>query len=468
MVRRLVQYDKIGLAEHQLRQRYASALASRQRGYLLEHLITCEEKCSQRTAYSGIIHIRICVLQLVKYGLVIVEIVLLLIIVGDHHAGTEGDAPGIRLKQSCQHLEYSGLACAVVSDDAHMLAALEFKAQIRKKRLRTEALGDVLDTQDVLARRSGLLEMQLHIRFLLGGLFQTVELVQQLDAALRALDGLFPVVGPELFDDRLLMTDHVLLLLICLESGIPQHLLLGHIVGVVADIALYLPAVDIYHLGGYLIEEIPVMRYDDDCPRVVEQISLEPLYRAQIQMVRRLVKEDDIGAGDEYLAKKQAGFLTAGESADLLVKVRLGKAKSLEYADRAAAGRVSVCLLVRMIEAVIALVQSCKLVLSGSIHELVQLCHIAFQLQDRLDHAIHLLEDRIVAVDIIDLAQISECGAAFQCNTAAVCGQLAGEYIEQGGLARAVVADDGDLFMLIYQKCGIPYDVIIPEGFCDM
>ena len=64
------------------------------------------------------------------------------------------------------------------------------------------------------------------------------------------------------------------------------------------------------------IQKIAVVGYDDNRAFIVEKISLQPGNGCQIQMVCRLVQNNQIRFQKEELSQRHAGFLPAGERGD--------------------------------------------------------------------------------------------------------------------------------------------------------
>jgi hypothetical protein len=64
---------------------------------------------------------------------------------------------------------------------------------------------------------------------------------------------------------------------------------LGHVLAVVAGVALEYAIIELQHRTGDGVEEVAVVGDDDDgAPRPLDE-ALEPLYGAQVEVVGRLV-----------------------------------------------------------------------------------------------------------------------------------------------------------------------------------
>src|SRR5690625_1510184 len=75
-------------------------------------------------------------------------------------------------------------------------------------------------------------------------------------------------------------------------------------------------------VGGDAVEEPAVVGDDDGAPGEVEERLLERAQGVDVEVVRRLVEEDEVSAGLEELGQVDPVPLAAGEDADLLLLVR--------------------------------------------------------------------------------------------------------------------------------------------------
>ncbi len=78
------------------------------------------------------------------------------------------------------------------------------------------------------------------------------------------------------------------------------------------------------------VHEIAVVGDHQDGPRVVEQVTLEPEQREQVEVVGRLVEHQQVGLHDEQLGEVGAHDPAAGVFAGGLVEVRLFEAEAVE------------------------------------------------------------------------------------------------------------------------------------------
>ena len=73
---------------------------------------------------------------------------------------------------------------------------------------------------------------------------------------------------------------------------------------------------------GHIVQKIPVVRYRDDCARILAQVALEPGDRLRIQMVRGLVQEQNVGLLQKQPAKRNTAALPSGQRVHHLISRR--------------------------------------------------------------------------------------------------------------------------------------------------
>ena len=86
---------------------------------------------------------------------------------------------------------------------------------------------------------------------------------------------------------------------------------------------------------GDAVEEVSVMRDDQDPAGVILEEALEPLDHVDVEVVRRLVEEEEVRLAQERLRQADARLL-AGEMRDVLLKVLLREAEAEGHAADAA------------------------------------------------------------------------------------------------------------------------------------
>ena len=81
-------------------------------------------------------------------------------------------------------------------------------------------------------------------------------------------------------------------------------------------------AIELEDPAGDVVEEVPVVRHGDDGALVLGEEPLEPEHRLRVQMVRRLVEEQEVGRAQEQAAERDAAALAARERRDVPVALR--------------------------------------------------------------------------------------------------------------------------------------------------
>ena len=69
--------------------------------------------------------------------------------------------------------------------------------------------------------------------------------------------------------------------------------------------------------AGHVVQEVPVMGHGDDRALVLLEVLLKPLDRFGVQMVRRLIQQEDIGFLDQQPAERDPALFPTGENLDL-------------------------------------------------------------------------------------------------------------------------------------------------------
>lgn len=108
------------------------------------------------------------------------------------------------------------------------------------------------------------------------------------------------------------MADLPLLVEVFFQAGVAELLLLFRIGFVIAGVHADLSVFNFHHLCHHTVQKIPVMGHDKNSARIVDQIGLQPGDGIQVQMVRGLIKEQDVRGGEEQSSEGHPRFLSAG------------------------------------------------------------------------------------------------------------------------------------------------------------
>ena len=241
--------------------------------------------------------------------------------------------------------------------------------------------------------------------------------------------------------DLLLLCEIVLLLLFIIRFFAHDK------IRIVPGIALRSSVFDLIDHVHDMIEKHPVMRDDNHRLRIILQISLQPLYRCNVQMVRRLVEKQDIRLGEEQLDKGDLRLLSAGEVAQRLHPLLLGEA---EFTDQ------HVALLLKVIAAVpgkgFLHRRVTRDLLFGMIVLQFRCCFRKppLALIHRREDLADLLLERDLRILEGDLPEVSDLRIARSRNMALLpvkplCLDLARDQLQKRRFAAAVATDDRDL-----------------------
>ena len=155
------------------------------------------------------------------------------------------------------------------------------------------------------------------------------DLLEHLDPALH-LRRLGRLVA-EPVDERLHALELVVLLLLALAEQLHARLALLQVRGVVADVVGQRAHADLGDARHHRVEEEAVVRDQDDRVRVGREVFLEPVARFEIEMVGRLVEQQQAGASEQQLGERDAHLPAARERLAGAVEVRRREAEPAQH-----------------------------------------------------------------------------------------------------------------------------------------
>src|SRR5262245_6593436 len=126
--------------------------------------------------------------------------------------------------------------------------------------------------------------------------------------------------------------NHLLLLIISSSLQLAPFFLLNEIIAVVALIALNFAILEIEHSVDRMIEKEPVMGNNQKCKFITCQIILEPFDRFHVQMIGRLVEQQDVRSNEQEPCQSKTIFFTPRQVLGALSQVFLSKAQSEQNA----------------------------------------------------------------------------------------------------------------------------------------
>ena len=319
MVGRLIQYEEIGPRKHHPAQHAPHLLAAGENLCRLVYVVAGEEHSSEE---SPQIALALVLGELTHpFDQILVEAVeegvMIFREIGRLDAGAPFDAAAVRLLQTHQNLKQHGHGKFVPADDGDLVFLAHDEADLVQQLHPVDGLGDLCHKQAVLARLAVRLEPDPGIAAAGGGKLFDGDLVQKLAPA-GGLARLAPV-GREARDKGLQLLDLLLGPLVL----VPDQLLnqLARLVPevVVAHIHLDLAVVDIHDVGADVVEEVAVVAHHQHRPLIVHQKVLQPDHALQVQVVGRLVQQDNVRVPEERLGQQnldlQAGVNVAHQLA---------------------------------------------------------------------------------------------------------------------------------------------------------
>ena len=171
------------------------------------------------------------------------------------------------------------------------------------------------------------------------------------------------------------------------------------------------------------------MRDNQDCAGVVHEISLEPLDALEIQVVGRLVEQNQIGLFQQKFAEKHTGLLTAGERGEGPRCIGLAEAETPDDAGHAASRRIAVHQLIAVLGLGVGGEQFFERGPLGVLHLPLHERQLCLEIQNRLNDFGQLLLDGELGVERVVLVEIAHGSSLFQGNFALVPRQLPGQQI---------------------------------------
>ena len=448
MVRRLVEHEQIDFFIHEHAQPQPRLLAAGERTDGLEHVLAGEQECAEAVARRLGRAILLIEHRVIERALRVGKVNDLRQI-----ARLDGRAEldlSLRGQLAEQHTQERRLAGAVVAEQRNALAAPHRQLHAGKQRPAAELLAEILDGEDFVAVELLFAEAGAE-RLLLG------RPLRLLDALHAVLDGHGAAVEHAVVDAPALhaldgeaeLLELGLLLLILPELMVEALLLFLEVEAVVAAVELGLACGYFNDALHDLIEEIAVMRDRQDRSLEVTDVVLQPLHAAQVQMVRRLVEQQDVRLLEQQARQVHARLFAAGQAVEFPAAHFGRDAKAVtDLVDF----RVLLIAAARQIGVAQAVIFA--QIRSGSIlfERFFQFLHPALQRGQRnKGRAQHILNGKSGRIDR-DLGDEAQLLSGGDMDLAGIGGQLPRQQAEQRRLAAAVAAHDADAFALVNVK----------------
>ena len=321
MVGRLVEQQQVDRLQQQPRQRHPHPLAAGQHADRLVDVVGGEQEGAQQVAHlllpaggGGRLH----GLQHGEAGLEPPFLVLREVRLSQ--AGGTPDRARARLLHAGQRPHERRLAGAVATDHRQSVVALHLQVDVREDLQVAVALAQPGAGQRHLAAARRLRQRQRDRRRLRRPR-QTRQPLQVADATLHQarLGGGSAKAADERLDPR----DLLLLQLVRLGVGV---VLLGarpFEVGVAAGPGAQPAVADLQHGPAAPVQELAVVGDQHEAAGAARQIALQPFARRQVEVVGRLVQQQQVGAAQQHPAERDAHLPAARQLADRPVAVGL-------------------------------------------------------------------------------------------------------------------------------------------------
>ncbi len=279
-----------------------------------------------------------------------VERLAFLIQIADAHGGVDGHLAVVRRFVADEDAQQRRLARAVDADEDHAAALLNRERDVVEDRLVAVALAQARDGQRqpplerlrvetrLEAQRVGRLRDRVGfdaLELLLGGAHPFGDrfgMIGDLGVAdVLVVVGMRAVVRIAvrgLLDGDAQRLNFLLLLRVVMRPLLAL-LHLGAVIGVVVAAVAFGGArmlVDLDNRGGDAVEELAVVRDDEDRAAIALQVILQPVHGGEVEVIGRLVEQQHVGRLQEQQRQPDARLLAAGERAELAVAGEVGDA----------------------------------------------------------------------------------------------------------------------------------------------
>ena len=228
----------------------------------------------------------------------LVELHSVLTIVAETDSLTHDKTATIGLHQSEQHLHESALSCAVIADDAELFVTREVIVEVLEQDKVSVSLAHILGLE-YLAADVGRFHLEPDLLFLDTAMSLLLQLVEGFLAIPCFMSsGLRHSSHPVEFRP--------------VEVRCPSHLSPSHFqalftmfeeVGIVALIGVDRFFIELEDDGTDAVEEVAVVRDHQEGDVGAREIVLEPLYHLKVEVVRRFIKDEEVGLHDKRIGE---------------------------------------------------------------------------------------------------------------------------------------------------------------------
>ena len=242
-------------------------------------------------------------------------------------------------------------------------------------------------------------------------------------------------------------------------------LLLLQVGGVVALVGERAAAVELEDPLRDVVQEVPVVGHREHGARVLRQVLLQPQHALGVEVVGRLVEQQQVGGLEQQLAQRDAAALATGQHADVGVGRRQPQRvhRLLDLAvELPRAGGLD------LVEQRCLLLEDLLEVGVGGAHLLVELLVPQDHVADALDALLHVLQDVLALVEDRLLHQDADAVAGAELGVAVGRLVQAGHHLQHGRLAGAVRSEDADLRARVERDRDVVEDDLVPDRLADL
>ena len=314
VVGRLVDDEHVRAEQHHARQHQANLLTAGQYANRLVNIVAGEQHTAEEAAQRGFQCIRAGIrCDPVEHVFLVAleELVVVLREIALRGGNAPLEAALIRFHLAHKNLEQRSHCQLVIRYERNLVTAAHDERYVVEHLLAVDGLGDAAHLENVLACLTVRVERYPRVTAGRSRHFLDGQLVDQLAAAGR-LTGLGLVCRKTLNEVLQFLDLFLILAVLVLDHALNQ--LRGLIPElIVADVQLDLAVVNIDDVGTYVVQEVTVMRYNEDGALKIGKEVLQPADCLNIQMVGRLVQQQNIRLAEQCTRQQHLDLLNVTE-----------------------------------------------------------------------------------------------------------------------------------------------------------
>ena len=316
IIGRLIEHQHVGRLQKEAGEQQAVAFATGEQPRRHAHAVGAEEEITQVTVDVAVAALEMHRLRdaghVLRHCLVQIDLIPQLIQIHDLQIGPRGHLPGLRGELPQKQFEQRGLATPIRTQNSDLVPAEDLGGKVLDQRLGHFRVreGDALRPQNPLTRHRARLDLHL-------GRSRTLAAACPFPAQVK--QGTHPplIAGATCFDS---LTQPRFLLGQFFVEGFPlnglgfQHTGFALEEGVIVTGPTKKPsAIQLDNPVGQTPEKSPVVRDKKQAHRVTEQKILQPEDGSEVQVVRRLIKQEQIRLPGQRPGQQHAAFQSAGK-----------------------------------------------------------------------------------------------------------------------------------------------------------